>query len=209
MPAPSSTAAVCPKCGGSLHIPSRPGFVRNCDCVLKQKALDYLTAIYTEANLAAADLKLSIAPFKNRNVVIQKSIEENSKEFWQRSLWIVKSYLLLEGVQTDFKYRHRTLTPYEYLRFAWNDLEECKLKELLELDLLVLTFRCDPARKYGDTLPWFLSERTATYHKPTWILTERAFSEPAFRDRYSRSLADYLLTRFDHYLIEAALAPPT
>lgn len=173
--------ADCADCHGSGWITEARGR-RECNCVLKQRALQYLTPTYADAKYMRNFVPTAV---RGNNILIAGASQAAYKS-------LIKSYLLNTGMTL----KHRTVTAYEVMQAYLTNSERGDFSALASVDLLILYLAHDPHnRSYANVLG-SLIERRDFERKDTWIYTPHKITDSAFTHLYSDEFAKWVATKF-------------
>lgn len=180
----------CALCKGSAWM-DRDGDRVQCLCILKQRALDYLGAIYRNAVYFQG---LNPEPtLKNFNILVQQEPEVAFKSF-------VKSILL----NTGMKYSHLTYTGYDIVNLYLADKDGTWARPILETDFMIYWLGEDPKNSaYGDVLRYILQKRILD-GKRNWIFSKFNIKSGDFYEKYTLKLSEFIQSG-DTFKIEYGL----
>src|SRR3712207_5715022 len=103
----------CPRCRGKGFVPGASK-AQECNCILKQRALAYLTPTYGPG--IAGDPAFRPEPYLGKDVVVANPVRLPVGRFGQAARAVVKAFLLTTGMRLT----HRTLTPYDVFRVMFD-----------------------------------------------------------------------------------------
>lgn len=176
----------CPCCRGSGVVREARGLLE-CTCLLRQRAVHYLTPRYGPGITWDADFDPKA--YQGRDVIIRNPARLSIPQFRQAAYSAVKSFLLTTGMRLS----HSTLTPYDVFRHLFKTDDTQALHELSRaLDVLVLIFEGDePRETYATQLPWLIRKRRDE-GVATWLLLAIDTTDDRFgKDKGKNYVQDY------------------
>ena len=133
------TDSSCPKCRGNRYFINEQGKQQECECVLRERALTYLTPTYASASYIKT---FKADALRGENILLEGQPQSVFKT-------IAKSFLL----NTGMSYHHETVTAHDVMQAYLTNTDTKELFRLTDVDLLILFLVHDPAnRSYGQVL---------------------------------------------------------
>lgn len=169
----------CPSCNGRGR--DKDGY--ECVCLLKQRALQYLTPKYASAEW---DKNLDVSVLENKNVLFQ-----NISLFSFQS--IVKSFLL----NTHRVHKHISINGYDLFSKQFKNGEDGEYTNILNHPLLFLYLNAGMPIKVHTPLFVFSLEVRLTNCLPTWVYSALDINSEKFKSIYTIELTTFLK---NHYL---------
>jgi len=174
----------CPNCKGVGYLINAENKAEICICLLKSRAIVYLTPEYVAANTLR---ELDVTEYEKKNIFMlgpQAAFK-----------MLVKSILL----NTGMIYTHKTVPTFELLRIylaasSANQAEAIQWNEILNVDILILYLVFDTPNKLYGSIIRSVIEKRKFQSKYTWIYSDKHFETEAFQKLYSTELGEFLKT---------------
>ena len=139
-----------------------------CPCVLKNRALNYLTPEYASALYTKT---MNVARLEGKDLFMFPS--GNYKT-------LVKSFLL----NTGMRYTHSTVSAYDIMQAYLGQAGEGVWQRLQNVDLLVLIMQLDPPnRAYTEVVGSMIQSRNRI-GKRTWAVARDSYDSTSFKQAY-------------------------
>lgn len=159
----------CPECNGTGFLEKEHGG-SECPCVLKNRALGYLTPEYASALYTKT---LNVERLEGKDLFIFQA--GNYKG-------LVKSYLL----NTGMRFSHLTGTAYDIMQAYLGLSGEGNWQRYQNVDFLVLIMQLDPPnRSYTEVVGSMIKSRHRM-GKRTWIIARDMHDSTSFKQAYGQ-----------------------